>query len=241
LLVTPVRKRCPSWIAYRPGPSQSGPANSNSSGVAIQRMTFTINEQKRASTLLIRCFARGRSVGDVWVVCVAQAKWLTKPNAGSYVRRSAMMYCPPSRGSATLPAAPCFPRFLGKHARLGMPRAAPSARLLPAAPCHSRLPGNFWPPPAIPSPERVAAPSFLRFPIPGENTRLRLFPWLLPPTAAALAVAANCCRSFCAEICDIGDRRRWSKFSGIHFKKKRNCFARALASQPLPPLRQPLV
>ena len=150
MLVTPVRKRCPSWIAYRPGPSQSGQANSNSSGVAIQRMTFTINEQKRASTLLIRCFARGSSVGDLWVVCMAQAKWLTKPDAGSYVRRSAMMYCPPREASATLPAAPCFPRFLGKHARLGMSRAAPSARLLPAAPCHSRLPGNFWPPPAIP-------------------------------------------------------------------------------------------
>ena len=128
---------------------------------------------------------------------------------------------PPREASATLPAAPCFPRFLGKHARLGMSRAEPSARLLPAAPCHSRLPGNFWPPPAIPSPERVAAPSFLRFPIPGENTnrgvagfdcfpgccRQLLPPWLLPPTAAA-----SCCRSFCAEICDIGDRRRWSKF-----------------------------
>ena len=217
MLVTPVRKRCPSWIAYRPGPSQSGQANSNSSGVAIQRMSFTINEQKRASTLLIRCLARGRSVGDSWVVCMAQAKWLTKPNAGSYVRRSAMMYCPPREASATLPAAPSFPRFLGKHARLGMSRAAPSARLLPAAPCHSRLPGNFWPP----SPERVAAPSFLRFPIPGENTnrgvagfdcfpgccRQLLPPWLLPPTAAA-----KCCRSFWAEICGIGDRRRWSKF-----------------------------
>ena len=57
LLVTPVRKRCPSWIAYRPGPSQSGQANSNSSSVAIQRMTFTTNEQNRASTLLIRCLA----------------------------------------------------------------------------------------------------------------------------------------------------------------------------------------
>ena len=75
-----------------------------------------------------------------------------------------------------------------------MSRAAPSARLLPAAPCHSRLPGNFWPPPAIPSPERVAAPSFLRFPIPGENTNRGVagfdcFPGccrqLLPPAAAA--------------------------------------------------------
>ena len=65
LLVTPVRKRCPSWIAYRPGPSQSGQANSNSSGVAIQRMSFTITEQNRASTLLIRCLARGRSAGLV--------------------------------------------------------------------------------------------------------------------------------------------------------------------------------
>ena len=97
---------------------------------------------------------------------------------------------PPREASATLPAAPCFPRFLGKHARLGMSRAAPSARLLPAAPCHSRLPGNFWPP----SPERVAAPSFLRFPIPGENTNRGVagfdcFPGccrqLLPPAAAA--------------------------------------------------------
>ena len=87
LLVTPVRKRCPSWIAYNPGPSQSGQANSNSSGVAIQRMTFTINEQKRASTLLIKCFARGRSVGAVWVVCGCL-----------HSGRSAMMYCPP-RGS----------------------------------------------------------------------------------------------------------------------------------------------
>ena len=76
------------------GPSQSGQTNSNSSSVAIQRMTFTINEQNRASTLLIRCFARGRSVGDLWVVCRAKAKWLTKPNAGAYVGRSAMMYCP---------------------------------------------------------------------------------------------------------------------------------------------------
>ena len=76
---------------------------------------------------------------------------------------------PPREASATLPAAPCFPRFLGKHARLGMSRAAPSAKLLPAASCHSRLPGNFWPPPAVPSPEHVAAPSLLRFPVPGEN------------------------------------------------------------------------
>ena len=57
LLVTPVRKRCPSWNAYSPGPSQSGQASSHSSGVAIQRMSFTINEQNRASTLLIRCLA----------------------------------------------------------------------------------------------------------------------------------------------------------------------------------------
>ena len=57
MLVTPVRKRCPSWIAYRPGPSQSGQANSNSSSVAIQQMVFTTNEQNHASTLLIRCLA----------------------------------------------------------------------------------------------------------------------------------------------------------------------------------------
>ena len=107
LLVIPVRKRCPSWIAYRPGPSQSGQTNSNSSSVAIQRMTFTINEQNRASTLLIRCFARGRSVGDLWVVCMARAKWLTKPNAGSYVGRSAMMYCPPRGFGYSLRL--CFP------------------------------------------------------------------------------------------------------------------------------------
>ena len=109
-----------------------------------------------------------------------------------------MMYCPPRGFGYSLrlcfPSAPCFPRFLGKHARLGMSQAEPSARLLPAAPCHSRLPGNFWPPPAIPSPERVAAPSFLRFPIPGENTNRGVagfdcFPGccrqLLPPAAAA--------------------------------------------------------
>ncbi len=113
LLVTPVRKRCPSWIAYRPGPPQSGQANSNSSGVAIQKMTSTINEQKRASTLLIRCFARGRSVGDSWVVCMAQAKWLTKPNAGSYVGRSAMMYCPPSRGLSNSPSGSLLPALPG--------------------------------------------------------------------------------------------------------------------------------
>ena len=137
---------------------------------------------------------RARKVGWGFVGrmhgCMAKAKWLTKPNAGAYVGRSAMMYCPPREASATLPAAPCFPRFLGKHARLGMSRAAPSARLLPAAPCHSRLPGNFWPP----SPERVAAPSFLRFPTPGENTNRGVagfdcFPGccrqLLPPAAAA--------------------------------------------------------
>ena len=68
LLVTPVRKRCPSWIAYRPGPSQSRQANSNSSGVAIQRMSFTITEQNRASTLLTRCLARGRSVAALWLL-----------------------------------------------------------------------------------------------------------------------------------------------------------------------------
>ncbi len=113
LLVTPARKRCPSWIAYSPGPSQSGQANSNSSSVAIQRMSFTINEQNRASTLLIRCFARGRSVGDLWVACMAQAKWLTKPNAGAYVGRSAMMYCPPSRGFGNSPSGSLFPALPG--------------------------------------------------------------------------------------------------------------------------------
>jgi len=155
-------------------------------------MTFTTNEQNRVSTLLIRCFARGRSVGDLWVVCMAKAKWLTKPNAGAYVGRSAMMYCPPREASATLPAAPCFPRFLGKHARLGMSRAAPSARLLPAAPCHSRLPGNFWPPPAIPS------PSAWRLPASCASRSLGKTPTeVSQASTVSLAVAANCCRPGC--------------------------------------------
>ena len=142
---------------------------------------------------------RARKVGWGFVGrmhgCMAKAKWLTKPNAGAYVGRSAMMYCPPREASATLPAAPCFPRFLGKHARIGMSRAAPGyCRLLLASSAPELL--------AAPGDSQSRARGGSQFPaLPdpwGKHQqrcrRLRLFPWLLPPTAAALAVAANCCR-----------------------------------------------
>ena len=71
-----------------------------------------------------------------------KSKWLTKPNAGAYVGRSAMMYCHPRGFSYSFP---CFPRFLGKHARLGMSRAAPGCcRLLPATPVCPGTSGRPW-------------------------------------------------------------------------------------------------
>ena len=118
---------------------------------------------------------------------MAKAKWLTKPNAGAYVGRSAMMYCH-LRGFGY--SFPCFPRFLGKHARLGMSRAAPGCcRLLPATPVCPGTSGR---------PRRFPVPSAWRLPASCASRSLGKTPTeVSQASTVSLAVAANCCRPGC--------------------------------------------
>ena len=103
LLVTPFRRRCPSWIAYRPGPSQSGQANSNSSGVAIWmllQIAIKFARQRSASGVSQPLGKRGALCFRRLLVPNVHPEGKTVERnavAGEHVRGSALMLCMPSR------------------------------------------------------------------------------------------------------------------------------------------------
>ena len=142
------------------------------------------------------------SFADVFVLA-SKSKMAKQTNAGAYVGRSAMMHCPPRGFGYSLrvcfPSAPCFPRFLGKRARIGMSRAAPGCcRLLPASSAPELLaaPGDS---------QFLAIPSALGLPASRASWALGKTPTKVSQASnASLAAASSCCRSSC--------RRHLSKF-----------------------------
>ena len=105
-----------------------------------------------------------------------------------------MMYCPPRGFGYSLrvcfPSAPCFPRFLGKRARIGMSRAAPGCcRLLLASSAPELLaaPGDS---------QFLAIPSALGLPASRASWALGKTPTKVSQASnASLAAASSCCRS----------------------------------------------